>query len=130
MFFGIQCGLSSNLIWRLAFLIPVLVPDSDSVALALGRYLAFGVLSAGILIARRGAGISGLSRRIWGTALLFAFAGHLGYYFFLGQAITLAGAPIVVANSGFLRRHPEISASTWSTLMGVGALVMLKVLAL
>jgi len=202
MFIGLLCGLSANLIWGLAFLIPVMLPDSDSVALALGRDLVFGVLSAGILIARRGAGIRGLNWRVWGTALLFAFAGHLGYYFFLVQAITHAGAPIAtaiigilpvtialtgnwirrefpfsrllvplgfiivglilvnvmeghwdsaisgrlglnwvvgiasalaalalwtwyaVANAGFLRRHPEISSSTWSTLMGVGALAL------
>lgn len=202
MFIGILCGLSANLIWGLAFLIPVLLPDSDSVALALGRYMVFGVLSVGILIARRGAELSGLSWRVWSTALLFAFAGHLGYYFFLVQAITHAGAPIAtsiigimpvtvalagnwirrefpfsrlliplgfivvglvlvnvmegrwdnamsghwdlnwvvgiisalvaltlwtsyaVANAGFLRSHPEISASTWSSLMGVGALAL------
>ncbi|ROM90326.1 DMT family transporter [Pseudomonas brassicacearum] len=202
MFIGILCGFSANLIWGLAFLIPLLLPDSDSVALALGRYLVFGVLSAGILIARRSAEIRGLNWRVWGTALLFAFSGHLGYYFFLVQAITHAGAPIAtaiigtlpvtialtgnwirkefpfsrllvpisfiivglilvnvmegrwdsamsgrldsdlvigiasalvalalwtsyaVANAGFLRRHPEISSSTWSTLMGIGALAL------
>ena len=202
MFIGILCGLSANLIWGLAFLIPVLLPDSDSVALALSRYMVFGVLSVGILIARRGAGIRGLNWRVWGTALLFAFTGHIGYYFFLVQAITHAGAPIATAivgtlpvtvaltgnwirkefpfsrllvplgfiivglilvnvmewsgdsamsgrlvlnlvvgiasalmalalwtsyavtNAGFLRRHPDISSSTWSTLMGVGALAL------
>lgn len=202
MFIGILCGLSANLIWGLAFLIPVLLPDSDSVALALSRYMVFGALSAGILVARRGAGIRGLNWRVWGTALLFAFTGHIGYYFFLVQAITHAGAPIAtaivgtlpvtvaltgnwirkefpfsrllvplgfivvglilvnvmegsggsamsgrlglnlvvgiasalmalalwtsyaVANAGFMRRHPDISSSTWSTLMGVGALAL------
>jgi drug/metabolite transporter (DMT)-like permease len=204
-FIGILCGLSANLIWGLAFLIPVLLPDSNSVALALGRYLVYGVLSVGILIARRGAGVRGLSWRVWGAALVFAFIGHLGYYFFLVQGITHAGAPIAtaiigtlpvaialtgnwirrefpfsrllvplgfitvglilvnvmegrldsalsvhfgldwvigiastlaalvlwtsyaVANAGFLRRHPEISSLTWSTLMGVGALALLLV---
>jgi drug/metabolite transporter (DMT)-like permease len=194
--------LSANLIWGLAFLIPVLLPGSDSVALALGRYLVFGVLSISILIARRGAGVRGLNWRVWGTALVFAFTGHLGYYFFLVQGIKYAGAPIAtaiigtlpvtvaltgnwirrefpfshllvplgfitvglilvnvmegrldsalsvhfglnwvigisstlvalvlwtsyaVANAGFLRKHPEISSSTWTTLMGVGALVL------
>jgi drug/metabolite transporter (DMT)-like permease len=198
--FGVLCGISANLIWGLAFLIPVLLPDSDAVALALGRYLVFGLLSACILIVRRGAGMRGLDRRVWLTALVFAFAGHVGYYFFLVQGISHAGAPITtaiigtlpvtvavtgnlvrrefpfsrlllplgfitvglvlvnvmevhdsgglgvrfgatwvigiasaltalvlwtsyaVANAGFLRSHPEITSSTWSTLMGVCAL--------
>lgn len=199
---GIFCGLSANLIWGLAFLIPLLLPSSDSVALALGRYLVFGLLSAGILLASRREQIRGLSLRIWGTSLLFAFIGHLGYYFFLVQAIIHAGAPIAtsiigtlpvaialtgnwirkefpfsrlaapislimaglilvnvmegrwnsaingrldfnlvigiacaiialvlwtsyaIANAGFLRRHPEISSTTWSNLMGIGALAL------
>ncbi|MDI2113263.1 DMT family transporter [Commensalibacter nepenthis] len=203
IFIGILCGLSANLIWGLAFLIPVLLPSSDSVALALGRYLVFGVLSACILIAQGRKGIRGISWRIWITALLFAFAGHLGYYFFLVQAITHAGTTIAtaiictlpvtialtgnwirkefsfprlfvplsfiiigltlvniieagaannikgnhldldlligtvsalialtlwtsyaVANASFLRRHPDISSSTWSTLMGVSSHIM------
>lgn len=55
MLIGILCGLSANLIWGLAFLIPALLPSSDSVALALGRYLVFGILSACILIVGGGA---------------------------------------------------------------------------
>lgn len=199
---GVLSGVGANLIWGLAFLVPVLLPDSDAVALALGRYLVFGVVSVGILVVTRGAGLRGVGRQVWITATLFAFAGHLGYYFFLVQGITHAGAPITaviigtlpvtvavtgnwvrrefpfsrlllplgfitvglvlvnvtevdwrsafsghsgvtwaigvasaltalglwtsyaVANAGFLRRHPEISSSTWSTLMGVCTLAL------
>ncbi|MEU5696353.1 DMT family transporter [Actinosynnema sp. NPDC020468] len=199
---GVLCGVGANLIWGLAFLMPLLLPGSDAVALALGRYLVFGVVSAAILVVTRGGGARGLGRRVWGTALVFAFAGHLGYYFFLVQGITHAGAPITtviigtlpvtvavtgnlvrrefpfsrlllplglitvglvlvnvmevdwrgaftghsgatwligvasalaalglwtwyaVANAGFLRKHPEISSSSWSTLMGVCTLAL------
>ncbi|WP_431046888.1 DMT family transporter [Streptomyces sp. P1-3] len=199
---GVLCGISANLIWGLAFLIPVLFPASDAVALALGRYLFFGVVSVGIMIFTRGTGMRGLGRRVWFTAMAFAFAGHLGYYFFLVQGITHAGAPITtviigtlpvtvaltgnwvrkefpfsrllvplgfitvglvlvnlmevdwgtalsghdgttwvigiasaltalglwtwyaVANANFLREHPEISSSAWSTLMGVCTLAL------
>lgn len=202
MFIGILYGLSANLIWGLAFIMPVLLPNSDAIALALGRYMVFGVLSACLLIIRGDGGIHDLSWRIGITALVFAFAGHLGYYFFLVQAITHAGSPIAtaivgtlpvtialtgnwiqkefsfsrllvplsfiivglilvnivewrgddtvsghsavdvvigivsalmaltlwtayaVANARFLRNHPEISSSTWSSLMGIGALTL------
>ncbi|MET9532205.1 DMT family transporter [Streptomyces sp. NPDC006649] len=196
------CGISANLFWGLAFLLPVLLPNSDAVALALGRYLVFGVLSLGIMILRRGAGMRGLGRRVWFTAVAFAFAGHLGYYFFLVEGITHTGAPITtviigtlpvtvaltgnwvrrefpfsrlllplgvivvglvlvnymevdwktafnghsgmtwviglasaltalvlwtgyaVANANFLKKHPEISSTNWSTLMGVCTLAL------
>ncbi len=194
---GVLCGVSANLIWGLAFLMPVLLPDADAVTLALGRYLVFGLVSLSIVIFTRGAGMRGLDRRIWFTGLAFAFAGHVGYYFFLVQGIRHTGAPITtviigtlpvtvavtgnwvrkefpfsrlliplgfitvglvlvnlmevdwdtalsghdgttwaiglasaltalclwtwyaVSNAAFLRRHPEIQPSTWSTLMGV-----------
>ncbi|MGG2459276.1 DMT family transporter [Streptomyces sp. RGM 3693] len=99
---GVLCGISANLVWGLAFLIPVLLPTSDSVALALGRYLCFGVVSVGIMIFTRGAGMRGLDRKVWLTALAFAFAGHLGYYFFLVQGITHAGSPITTVIIGTL----------------------------
>lgn len=199
---GVLCGVTANLIWGLAFLMPVLLPDADAVALALGRYLAFGLVSLGVVIFRRGAGMRGLGRHVWFTALAFAFAGHLGYYFFLVQGIRNTGAPITtviigtlpvtvaltgnwvrkefpfsrllvplgfivvglvlvnlmevdwdtalsghdgttwvigiasaltalglwtwyaVANANFLRKHPDISSSTWSTLMGVCTLAL------
>ncbi|MGW0563266.1 DMT family transporter [Streptomyces sp. NPDC003016] len=199
---GVLCGVSANLIWGLAFLMPVLLPDADAVALALGRYLVFGLVSLGIVLFTRGAGMRGLGRRVWCTALAFAFAGHLGYYFFLVQGIRHTGAPITtaiigtlpvtvaltgnwvrkefpfsrlliplgfitvglvlvnlvevdwgtalsghsgttwvigiasaltalglwtwyaVSNASFLRRHPEISSSAWSTLMGVCTLAL------
>ncbi|MFD7919910.1 DMT family transporter [Streptomyces sp. NPDC059740] len=202
---GVLCGISANMLWGLAFLIPLMLPSSASVVLALGRYFCFGVVSVGIVAVTRGAGIRGLGRRVWGTALVFAFAGHLGYYFFLVQGITHAGSPITtvilgtlpvtvaltgnwlrkefplarlllplgfiavglilvnlkevdwgtafngrsgptwvigiasaltalvlwtgyaVANADFLRRHPEISSSTWSTLMGVCTLALSSV---
>jgi drug/metabolite transporter (DMT)-like permease len=198
----VLCGVGANLFWGLAFLVPLLLPGSDAVALALGRYLVFGLVSVGIVIFARGAGMCGLGRRVWLTALVFAFAGHFGYYFFLVQGIIHAGAPVTtvilgtlpvtvalagnwirkefpfsrlliplglitvglvlvnlveidwgsafggrsgtswaigiasalaalglwtsyaVANAKFLRKHPEISSTSWSTVMGVCALVL------
>ena len=99
---GVLCGVGANLFWGLAFLMPLLFPDSDAAALALGRYLVFGVVSVGIMIFARGAGMRGLGRRVWLTALVFAFAGHLGYYFFLVQGIIHTGAPITTVILGTL----------------------------
>jgi drug/metabolite transporter (DMT)-like permease len=97
---GVLCGIIANLIWGLAFVIPVMVPSSDGVELALGRYLFFGVVSVGIMIFTRGAGMRGLDRRVWLTALMFAFAGHLGYYFFLVEGVIHAGSPVTTVIIG------------------------------
>jgi drug/metabolite transporter (DMT)-like permease len=199
---GVLSGVIANLIWGLAFVIPVILPASEGVELALGRYLFFGVISLCIVIFTRGAGIRGLDRKVWLTALAFAFAGHLGYYFFLVEGVNHVGSPVTtviigtlpvtvavsgnlirrefpfsrlllplaaiaaglvlvnlaefdwrdighghsgltwvigigsalvalilwtcyaVANSRFLRNHPEISSYNWSTLMGVGTLAL------
>ncbi|SEK91214.1 DMT family transporter [Streptacidiphilus jiangxiensis] len=199
---GVLFGVTANMIWGLAFLLPAVLPTSDAVGLAVARYLSFGLLSLVVVAVTRGAGMRGLGRRVWLTALAFAFAGHLGYYLFLVQGIGHAGAPITtviigtlpvtvalagnwarkefplsrlalplgaivvglvlvnleevdwhnvfsghsgsswvlgigaaltalgmwtwyaVANANFLRRHPEIAPITWSTMMGVGALVL------
>ncbi len=204
---GTLYGVSANLLWGLAFLVPVLLPASSSVAITVGRYLFYGVVSAGIVACTRGAGLRGLDRRVWATALVFAFAGNLGYYFFMVQGLVHAGAPATtviigtlpvtmalygnwrrrefpfrrlllplgliaaglalvnlteidwrgvgggrslpaqalgitsaltalglwtwfgVANAGFLKAHPEVSSGAWSTLVGVGTLVLVVVAA-
>jgi drug/metabolite transporter (DMT)-like permease len=199
---GLLCGVAANLIWGLAFLVPVLLPPSDSVEITLGRYLFYGVVSVGIAAFTGMAGLRGHNRRVWQTGMVFAFAGNLGYYFFLVQGVAHVGAPVTtviigtlpvtvalagnwvrhessfsrlllplgliavglvlvnmtevdwrtalgsrsvpaqvigigsaltalalwtwygVANATFLKGHPEISSSAWSTLIGVNTLVL------
>ncbi|MBD7998100.1 MULTISPECIES: DMT family transporter [Oerskovia] len=199
---GALCGIGANLIWGLAFLVPVALPEADSISLALGRYLCFGAISVGILAIGGRRRLSGLDLRAWSTALLFAFTGHFGYYLLLVQGIRWAGAPITtviigmlpvsvaiagnllrrefafarlvfplvclslglslvylmeldwqsdvsgrsgndwaagiasavgalalwtsyaVSNAQFVRRNPQISSMTWSTMMGAGAFVL------
>ena len=205
MLIGVACGASANFLWGLAFLVPVLLPDTGSAVITLGRYLCYGVASTCVLLALRGAGL-GQFRRLgaggWRTVLLFALTGNLAYYFFLVQGVALAGAPVVtviigtlpvtvalygnwrrrefpfsrlapsvgliavglvlvnlmevdwrgvdpgrslpqqllgiasavtslglwtwfgVANASFLKAHPQVSPMLWSTLIGVGTLVL------
>jgi drug/metabolite transporter (DMT)-like permease len=99
---GVLSGVTANLIWGLAFVIPVMFPSSEGVELALGRYLFFGMISLGIVLFTRGAGIRGLDRKVWLTALAFAFAGHLGYYFFLVEGVNHVGSPVTTVIIGTL----------------------------
>jgi drug/metabolite transporter (DMT)-like permease len=56
------------------------------------------------------------------------FVGHSGRAWPIGVACALTALGLwtwyAVANARFLRAHPEISSSDWSTLMGVGALAL------
>src|SRR2546430_12022425 len=102
MLTGLVWGVAANLIWGLAFLVPRLLPAQDSVEITLGRYLFYGLLSAGIAGFTGASGLRGHSRRVWLTGLVFAFAGNLGYYFFLVQGVVHVGAPVTAVIIGTL----------------------------
>ncbi|MEY9950763.1 drug/metabolite transporter (DMT)-like permease [Leifsonia sp. EB34] len=96
------CGVGANLAWGLAFFLPVVVDGADSVALAIGRYLCFGVVSVSILLARRRRTLVGIGAREWRRAALFSLTGHFGYYLLLVLGIRLAGATIATVIMGVL----------------------------
>ena len=99
---GIVAGIATNLIWALAFLVPVLLAEQSALALTIGRYAAYGLVSIGVAIALRGYGVRGLGAREWGTALLFAASGNVVYYFLAVMAILYAGAPVAAGIIGGL----------------------------
>lgn len=98
---GIGLGIGANLIWGLAFLVPVLLPEFSPVAVTLGRYVCYGLLSV-LLIAVTGTRLRGHGWPVWRACLLFAVAGNIGYYFLLVQGIALVGAPVVAVIIGTL----------------------------
>jgi drug/metabolite transporter (DMT)-like permease len=204
LFIGFLYALGANLLWGLAFVIPKLLSSFTSIEITLGRYLFYGIVSLGILLWVERKSLRNY-RNIWFTALLFAFAGNIGYYFFVVFGIKYIGAsvttlvigvlpitvslygnwlrreypfsrlftPIVliflgliivnllginwsqgseeitvpqrllgllssftalvlwtwygVANSIFLKNHPYLSSSTWSTLIGISTLFLVLI---
>ena len=202
---GILYALGASLLWGLAFVIPKLLSNFTSIEITLGRYFFYGIVSLGILLLVERKHIKSYGRKIWLTALLFAFAGNIGYYFFVVYGIKYIGAPTValiigvlpitvsfygnwlrreypfsrlyapivliflglivvnflgidwshaeqitlpqrligllssftalllwtwygVANSIFLKAHPRLSSSTWSTLIGVSTLFLVLII--
>jgi len=202
LFIGILYALGATLLWGLAFVIPKLLSDFTPIEVTLGRYFFYGMISLGLLLLVERKFIWSYSRKIWLTALLFAIAGNLGYYFFVVFGIKYIGAPTTtlvigalpitvslygnwlrreypfsrlvapivviflgllvvnllginwsqgsegitvvqrllgllssctalvlwtwygVTNSIFLKAHPHLSSSTWSTLIGVSTLFL------
>jgi drug/metabolite transporter (DMT)-like permease len=98
---GLGVGIGANLIWGLAFLIPVLLSGSSPVAVTLGRYVCYGLLSL-LLVVFTGAQLRGHGWPVWRTCLLFAVTGNVGYYFFLVQGVALVSAPVVTVVIGTL----------------------------
>jgi drug/metabolite transporter (DMT)-like permease len=90
---GITAGISGSLIWGSAFLVPVLLGGWNPVIVTLGRYLAYGLLSA-VLFALGGRELRRILREHWHAALAFAVAGNAGYYLLLVIGIRAAGAPL------------------------------------
>ena len=90
---GISAGVAASLVWGLAYLVPVLLGGWNPVIVTLGRYLAYGLLSA-VLFAVGRRGLRRMAREHWRVALAFAVAGNAGYYLLLVAGIRAAGAPL------------------------------------
>jgi len=130
---GVALGVGAGLLWGLAFVLPELAPGWSAVAIATGRYLIYGVVSAVMLIvvAHRTAGTITLVRRHWRPALAFAVTGNVGYYLLLVVAIQTVGAalaaviigsiPVVLAAVSNLRHRSYSWRRLAAPLILVGA---------
>lgn len=98
---GVAMGIAANLTWGLAFLVPVLLAEFSPIAVTLGRYFCYGLVSLAIL-GFAGTRLRGHSWSVWRSCVAFAVAGNVGYYFFLVQGIALVGAPVVTVIIGTL----------------------------
>ncbi|MEA3542896.1 MAG: DMT family transporter [Pseudomonadota bacterium] len=99
---GIACGMGAGALWGLVFLAPALVRDFRPIDLAVGRYLAFGLMAALLAAPRWRRLLAGLPPGAgWALAWL-ALAGNLLYYVLLASAVQLGGIAITSLVIGFL----------------------------
>ena len=135
---GIVAGVATNLLWALAIVAPVLLPEQSALALTLGRYTAYGVVSVAAIALMRGSGVRHLGRREWLTALVFAAAGNAVYYFLFVMAVANAGAAIAAAIIGSLpitvalygnwrRREFPFARLLWPILLILAGLVVINI---
>lgn len=92
-FAGLLAALGAGLLWGLVFVTPLVLGDYPGLTLAVGRYLAFGLLALGLGWLDRHA-LGRLTRADWIEAFKLALVGNLLYYATLASAIQLAGAPM------------------------------------
>ncbi len=93
MIAGLLCALGAGMLWGLVFVTPLVLGDYPGLMLAIGRYIAFGVLALSLAWFDRRT-LARLERSDWIEAFKLAAIGNLLYYTTLASAIQLAGAPL------------------------------------
>lgn len=99
---GIACGAGAGALWGLVFLAPELVRDFDPLLLTIGRYLAFGLISAVLIAPRMRMIAANLTRREWVALGWLALTGNTLYYLLLSSAVQMGGIALTSLVIGFL----------------------------
>ncbi|WP_241127618.1 DMT family transporter [Novosphingobium terrae] len=99
---GIACGMGAGALWGLVFLAPALLREVAPLQQAIGRYLAYGLISAVLLAPRWRALKPSLMRRDWLSLLWLSLAGNTLYYVLLSTAVQKAGIATTSLIIGFL----------------------------
>ena len=99
---GIACGVGAGALWGLVFLAPELVRAFTPLQLAIGRYLAFGVIALVLIAPRWRMLVTALTRREWRALAWLALAGNTLYYILLSSAVQMGGIAMTSLVIGFL----------------------------
>jgi drug/metabolite transporter (DMT)-like permease len=98
---GSAFALAAGLMWGLVFVAPLLLPQYPPALLAVGRYLAFGLICLPLALLDRDA-LRTLTPADWWQAARLSLGGNFLYYLALAAAIQRAGNPLVSAIIGTL----------------------------
>lgn len=91
MWYGILCGLTAGAFWGMIFVMPRWLAEFSPVELALGRYLAYGLMTLMLLLPRLRPLLRRLTRNDCLVLLRHALAGNIVYYLLLSTGVQLAG---------------------------------------
>ena len=122
---GLFFALAAGLMWGLVFVAPLMLADYPPAMLAVGRYLAFGLIALPLALIDRRA-LRGLGRQDWWEACKLSAIGNFLYYLCLAAAIQRAGGPlptviigtlpVVIAIVSNLRDHRRDGRLPWPRL--------------
>jgi drug/metabolite transporter (DMT)-like permease len=91
MWYGVLCGLAAGAFWGTIFVMPRWLAAFSPMELALGRYLAYWLITLLLLAPRLGGLLRRLTRNDCGVLLRHALAGNIVYYLLLSTGVQLAG---------------------------------------
>ncbi|MFD1413639.1 DMT family transporter [Oceanobacillus jeddahense] len=112
-FLGVVFGMLAGATWALAFLIPNMLSSFSSLEITLGRYLMYGLYSLLFFMVFK-KHTDRIPLRIWSRALLYAFIGNVGYFFFLVLGIQYAGATVTTLIIGTLPILISVTGNLWN----------------
>lgn len=102
MVLGVLCGAAAGALWGLVFLAPELARAFGPLELTIGRYLAYGLLSAALIAPRWRQISASIGRAEWRALAWLALSGNTLYYVLLASSVQLGGAAITALVIGFL----------------------------
>ena len=102
MLLGVLCGAAAGAFWGLVFLAPELARAFGPLELTIGRYLAYGLISAALIAPRWRVIAASIGGAEWRGLVWLALSGNTLYYVFLASAVQLGGAAITALVIGFL----------------------------
>ncbi|WP_326533189.1 DMT family transporter [Pseudorhodoferax sp.] len=99
---GIACGAAAGALWGLVFLAPELAHGFTPLQLTVGRFLAYGLFAAALVLPRWRRLAAQLGRQDWATLLRLALLGNTLYYVLLANAVQRGGIAMTSLVIGFL----------------------------
>jgi drug/metabolite transporter (DMT)-like permease len=99
---GVLCGIGAGALWGLVFLAPELARSFRPLELTIGRYLAFGVISACLVAPRLRTLLPKIGRREWLGLTWLSLAGNTLYFILLSTAVQTGGIAMTSLVIGFL----------------------------
>ena len=99
---GIGASILAGAFWGLVFLTPELTRGFTPIQLSAGRYLAYGLVAAALLVRSWPRVHPMLGWRDWRTLGWLGFAGNIIYYVFLANAVQLGGVAMTSLIIGLL----------------------------
>ncbi|MDG2535950.1 DMT family transporter [Sphingomonas sp. HITSZ_GF] len=99
---GVLCGAVAGALWGLVFLAPELARAFGPLELTIGRYLAYGLISAALIAPRWRSLAPMLGSGEWRALGWLALLGNTLYYILLAGSVQLGGAAVTALVIGFL----------------------------
>lgn len=91
MWRGVFCGLLAGAMWGMVFIVPAYLTAFTPLEMACGRYIAYGLIAAGLLHRRLPPLLRRLDRTDVTAMVKHALAGNIVYYMLLALGVQMAG---------------------------------------
>lgn len=138
MGYGVLCGVVAGAMWGTIFVLPAWLAAFSPLELALGRYLAYGLIMLALLAPRLSGLLKRLTRADCMVLLRHALAGNIAYYLLLSFGVQLAGVSAASLVIGLLplsvtlagrRDHGSVPLRrlAWPLLVVIAGMVCINV---